>query len=329
MLTDVATDLTGNEVAELLGRAIFVPVSEGTARFAQDNKGEVRSLLAARWLHDRLEENCPKSAIRNLLFATLYGEEVVIPSMKQAAAWLSIWDPEIRRELSKRDPAILVQFGDPASLPLAIAQCALRALIGKLVSSDRDRLGDEDQIRRLIKPDFAPLIRELWKQHRKASAARSFLIKCVLYGRMTSLSDIALEAATEFVDDRLASVFGGRAVLELAEANVDQYLEFVRRDHRKLEAIMVWEVAEAHYPGKLTASDIAAFTDTLDEPSADMYFERFLKSLDAKVVPVTDLLKVLERILQRAPRKVDEKTGTRRMTIFVPSPPYVARSIQS
>jgi hypothetical protein len=308
VLADVATDLTGDEAAELLSRAIFVPVSGGIARFAQDNKGEVRSLLAARWLHDRVEENCPKSAIRNLIFATIYGEEVVIPSMQQPAAWLSIWDPEIGRELARRDPAILVQLGDPASLPVAIAQLALRVLIEKLASIDRDRLGDEDQIRRLVKPDFAPLIRELWKQHRKASAARSFLIKCILYGRMTSLSDIALEAATEFVDDSLASVFGGRAVLELAQANVDQYLDFVRRDYQKLDAIMVWEVAEAHYPGKLTASDIAAFTDTLDEPSAEMYFERFLKSLDSKVVPLTDLLEVLERLLKRAPLMADEET---------------------
>ena len=120
MLTVVATDLTGNQVAELLGRAISVPVSEGTARFAQDNKGEVRSLLAARWLHDRLEENCPKSAIRNLLFATLYGEEVAIPSMKQPAAWLSIWDPENGRELSKRESSILV----PSAIPHV---CRLRS----------------------------------------------------------------------------------------------------------------------------------------------------------------------------------------------------------
>ena len=308
VLTEVANDLTGDEVAELLSRPIFVPVSAGTARLALDNKGEVRSLLTAQWLRDRITDNCPKSAIRNLLFATIYGEEVVIPSMQQSAAWLSIWDPEIGRELAKRDPAILVQLGDPASLPPTIAQLALRALVEKLESSDRDRLGDEDQIRRLVKPEFSPLIRELWKQHRKASAARSFLIKCVLYGRMTALSDIALEAATKFVDDPLASVFGGRAVLELAQTNVDQYLAFVRRDYRKLEAIMVWEIAEAHYPGKITASDIAAFTDTLDEPSADMYFERFLKSLEAKAVPITDLLEVLERLLKRAPRKVDEET---------------------
>jgi hypothetical protein len=99
-------------------------VRAGVARLHNDNEGAVRSYLAARWLKRLMETNCPKFVVQDLLFATTYGVPLVIPSMRQTAAWISLWAPEIAREVISRDPRLLMDTGDPASLPLSVRERA-------------------------------------------------------------------------------------------------------------------------------------------------------------------------------------------------------------
>jgi len=306
VLHDVLSQLSPQQVLELLSRPVFIPVQEGVARLAQDNRGDVRSLLAARWLQIRITQNCPRAEIRSLLFATTYGEPVVIPSMQQTAAWLSIWDTDTGREVAARDPEILVQLGDPASLPDAIAEAALRTLVYRIAKGDRDRVSDHDQIRRLMRPALAAVVRELWRRHGKVEDVRSLLVKCIHNGRLRDLVDIAYEAATTIGEDRLCRVFGGRAVLDLAPPPLlKAYVAHVRQHFKTLPATMVWEVAEAAFPGELSADDIATFLDTLEEQHSEMYFERFLRSLEDKPVPFGDLLHILTALARRLPEDVD------------------------
>ena len=51
-------------------------------------------------------------------FATRYGIDVVIPSMRAVVAWLALWIDDVRRETMRREPEILVSFGDPETLPI-------------------------------------------------------------------------------------------------------------------------------------------------------------------------------------------------------------------
>jgi hypothetical protein len=305
VLNNLLGELTPQQILELLSRPVFIPVQDGVVRLAQDNKGEVRSLLAARWLLACIRANCPKSVIRDLLFANMYGEMVVIPSMQQTAAWLSIWDPAIGQDVAARDPEILVQLGDPASLPESTAEVAFRTLVERIANGDRDRTSDHDQVRRLMRPAFVPIVRELWNLHRDVEDVRSLLVKCIHYGRLHDLVDIAYEAATAFGTDRLCLVFGGRAVLELApQAVINAYVAEVRKHFAVLPAIIVWEVAEAAFPGELSAHDVAEFLATLEESHSELYFERFLRGLEGKSVPLDDLLAILTALTTRVP--VDE-----------------------
>lgn len=307
LLNNVLGKLAAKQTAELLGRPVFIPVTDGVVRLAQDNNGAVRSLLAARWLRAQIEANCPRTEIRGLLFATVYGESVVIPSMQQTAAWLAIWDDDTARELASRDPEILIQMGDPASLSDSIAVSALRSLVTRLAKGDRDRVSDFDQVRRLMRPALVPVVRELWNQYKNVEEVRSLLVKCIHHGRLSDLADIALRAATEFSDDILCTVFGGRAVLALApKALVQRLVTHVRTHSKSLPATMVWEVAEAAFPADLTVDDIVGFLVTLDEPHGEMYFQRFLRSLEAKRVLVADLLRILSALASRLPEGEDD-----------------------
>ena len=53
-----------------------------------------------------------------LFFAERYGIKVVIPSMRETAAWVALWDDSVRKELTKREPETLVSYGDPGALDL-------------------------------------------------------------------------------------------------------------------------------------------------------------------------------------------------------------------
>lgn len=309
LLNSLLSDLTAPEVAELLGRPVFIPVTAGMVRLAQDNNGAVRSLLAARWLLGLIQNNCPRAEIHGRLFAEVYGEAVVIPSMQQTAAWLAIWDVDTARELVQRDPEILVQFGDPGSLPDSVAESVLRTFIARLAEGGEDRISDLDRIRRLVRPAFAPIVRELWDCHRTVPNVRTMLLKCITTGRMNPLIDIAFSAATEYSEDKLTTVFGGRALLDLGPADqIHSYLEYVRAHARDLPSTIVWEVAEQHYPGRLTADDIGVFLATLSEEHSELYFERFLNAIGSKTVPRDDLLRILESLQQRLPPDADDGT---------------------
>jgi|GEM_PF-1151910 len=310
VLNRLLGNLSAQETAELLSRAVFIPVTDGVARLAQDNKGAVRGMLTAQWLKELIAANCPRAVIRNLMFASIYGEDVVIPSMEEAAAWLAIEDADTGHEIVRRDPAILIQRGDPGSLPPAVAQAALRQLVAKLAGGDRDGVSDFDQVRRLVRPEFAPIIQGHWDAHQAAASVRTLLLKCIHQGRLASLVDIAFQAATRFHDDSLTTVFGGRAVLELGPAElVQRYVDHVRKSFLALPPIMVWEVAELHYPGLLSAEDVAAFLATLSEPHSEMHFEQFVKRLEGKSIPLADLSRMLDAYVRLLPEDPDDQTS--------------------
>jgi hypothetical protein len=92
-LADVLPDWSAGQRMSLLGRSVFDPARSGLARLHNDNQGVVRAYLTARWLYGAHNRNCPLSEIRSLLFATTYGVEVVVPSMRLVAAWLALWLP--------------------------------------------------------------------------------------------------------------------------------------------------------------------------------------------------------------------------------------------
>jgi hypothetical protein len=98
----------------LLRRGLFAPATYGRIRFHHRSSQEY---LTAKWLDRLLRAGCPLSELFGLLFAERYGVKTVVPSLRVETAWLSLWHPEIRQEVTDREPLILVGYGDPGSLP--------------------------------------------------------------------------------------------------------------------------------------------------------------------------------------------------------------------
>jgi hypothetical protein len=122
---DVLLDWRPTEVQELLGRGLFDESLFGSVRFHDQ---DAREYLTARWLRRLLGHRKHRRCIHRLLFARPYGceREVVVPSLKPVAAWLALWDQQIRDAILAVDPKVLLEHGDVAQLPTDIRSRMLR-----------------------------------------------------------------------------------------------------------------------------------------------------------------------------------------------------------
>ncbi len=182
-LVEILPDWSGEHLTRLINRAAFDPASAGFARLHNDNQGVVRSFLAARWLEGLTKANCPRTVVNGLLFATTYGVSLVLPSMRQTTAWLSLRDYEVAREVIARDPRLLMDAGDPASLPLSVREQVLKAVVAQVIDDEEFDIPDRDSLKRFALPDIAPCLREVWAAHHRITRGERDSVACYLAGR--------------------------------------------------------------------------------------------------------------------------------------------------
>jgi hypothetical protein len=125
-----------------------------------DNEGVVRAYLNARWLHRLSQGPLSRRALRNILFATTYGQDVIRPSLLETAAWLALQNDEIAGEVSRRDPALLVRAGDPGSLTAARRAILLTRIVERIVRGERlPYVLDRDSVKRFACSGLSATIR--------------------------------------------------------------------------------------------------------------------------------------------------------------------------
>jgi hypothetical protein len=158
-IAEVLPEWSGPDQLRLLNRPIFDPATFGRARLHNDNEGVVRAYLAARWLHRLRQGSLTRARLSNLLFANTYEVPIVIPSIRETAAWLALWDTDVAREVVDREPYLLLTAGDPASLRPDIRAIALTRLIERIVANDeRVPMLDYDSVKRFARPDLCTVI---------------------------------------------------------------------------------------------------------------------------------------------------------------------------
>lgn len=196
---DILPDWTAKERATLMRRGVFAPATYGRVRFHHRSTQEY---LTAQWLRGMLARGCPLSQVTGLLFADPHGVRTAVPSMRPAAAWLALHDGSIRDELLEREPLVLMQHGDPASLPIPVRKRLL------IVYAERQSAGDltnENWDRRpfwmFADPALAPAVREAWARNTDPSF-RIDLLSLVREGEITACVDLAHEGAFAADSDR-------------------------------------------------------------------------------------------------------------------------------
>ncbi|HME21397.1 MAG TPA: hypothetical protein VKI44_08625 [Acetobacteraceae bacterium] len=257
-LAKILPDWSPERRRRLLTRPVFDPATFGRARLHNDNTGEVRAYLAARWLKRRREENCSVGDLLDLLFADSYGHQLIKPSVRQTAAWLAIWDNDVAREVLDREPLLLLASGDPASLPLVTRSAAVeRAAQVLLAHGGRYILIDEDALRRFSTPDIAPRIRALWAKHKGNEHVRTLLLRMMWLGRLRECADLIPEALFGPYTDQLTLVFACRAATAIGgPAIVERYANKIRAEADRLPGWMFWEALDLLFPNVLSIPEL-------------------------------------------------------------------------
>ncbi|RNF30018.1 hypothetical protein NM04_14835 [Massilia aurea] len=307
-LGDALSDVAPALQKELLSAAIFIPASAGLARLQNDNDGVVRSYLAARWLRRMLKQNCPWSAVRDLLFAQTYGVPTVKPSMAAVAAWLAIWEPRAAEELVKRQPFALVEHGDPSSLPVSARRSALRAIFAILGGESPIAFLHHEGLMRFATVDMQEDIKELWAELEQASESetqRQFLLRLIAEGRLRDCALIAFEAGVATRADPITRALAVRAIAEAGDdALRASYGEFVRREAHALDPDLVWSAFRLLFPVALTVDDLLAFLPELsdDERVAGQGLDFYGPRLAQRIDDLSGAKKLLLALFARLPQ---------------------------
>ncbi len=249
-LDKILPDWTPEHRTRLLSRPAFDPATFGRARLHNDNEGEVRSYLAARWLLRRKQNGAPIRDILSLLFAEQYDLSIIRPSARQTAAWLSIWDADVAREAVRREPSLLLNAGDPASLPASTRQEALAGVVVETIASgERVHLYDRDNLRRFSGPELVPQIRSHWDRHKGVAEVRILLLEMIGLGKLVDCADLAIEGVLGPWTDDNTLVFGGRALLAVASPiQRTRYGQLVQQRAADLPGTMVWDALDGLFP---------------------------------------------------------------------------------
>ena len=264
-LDEILLDWNGIDQSRLISRAMFVPASAGFVRLHNDNDGVVRGFLTAQWLKRLLTVNCQKSEVHDLLFATTYGLRLVIPSMRSTAAWLSIWDAEVAREVIERDPRLLMDAGDPGSLPLEVRESVLHAVVAQVANDEFVRIPNKDTLRRFAQPDIGPSVRTLWDEFSNCGAVRELLLSVILHGELVNCADIAISASFGTYSDRYTPVFAGIAVLETAnDKDKRRYAEYIRDNATTIPRLVLWDAVRGLFPTLLSVHELLSILKSID-----------------------------------------------------------------
>jgi hypothetical protein len=269
-ITDILPDWTPHDRIALLGRAVFDPATLGRARIHNDNQGVVRGYLTARWLHRLRKKNLSQTGLSELLFARTYGIDVVKPSMQETAAWLSLWDKNVAREVARRNPFLLFTAADPATLPRQTRESLLRQVVTRIAAGERVPTLDFDSLKRFSQPDLADVVRKLWDKHSANDEVRRFLLRIIWLGEIKALADIAAKVALGPVPDRMTSIVAGRALMAAGDEMAKrQYATLVKVNCVTLPATVVWDALAKLFPEYLGVGDLLDILSQVDVTTSD------------------------------------------------------------
>lgn len=190
----ILNDWTEAERNALLRRGVFAPSTYGRIRF---HHRATQEYLTAQWIHRLLESNCPRSEVWDLIFADRYSVETIVPSIRPAAAWLVLRQPDFIGETIRREPLVLLQHGDPGALPIERKKQLLLTYAKKHAAGE---IADDSIDRRVLwmfaDHGLTDAVHEAWSLNERADF-RSDLLRFVREGRMVACVGLARTVALD------------------------------------------------------------------------------------------------------------------------------------
>lgn len=260
----ILSDWTEAQRQALLRRALFDPATYGRVRF---HHRSIQEYLAARRLKALRDRGMPTKALFRLLFAERYGVEVVFPSMRAIAAWLSLWDDGVREELIRREPEALLSLGDPETIDIAGR--------GKFVKAFFKAYGEGGwrglnipitEVRRLSHPDLAPVIRECWGNGPTNDDVRKLLIEMIWQGAVEDCADLAHDVAVGPTENPYHRIVAIRALVACCHDRARKIADAILAQPESWPDRVVHGVAADLFPAIITVDELVGLMERTRKP---------------------------------------------------------------
>jgi hypothetical protein len=320
-------DWTVAEVNALLRRGIFAPSTYGRIRFHHRSTQEY---LAGKWLSGLLAQGCPRSAIFDLLFAERYGVNTVVPSLRSAAAWLALDHADIRDEVIRREPMLLMTHGDPAALPSDVKARLLLHLATRHVAGD---ISDDSIDRRAMwmfaSPDLADAIRAAWKVNDRPEF-RVDLTRLVREGKITGCIDLAAATAKSETARDYDRIVGLQALIACdATAEIHAVTQLLLRKPTSASPRLASGFSELLFPKFISATQLLTLIEK-SQPPRSHAAEGFAYIIDNlwKACPIdqrSDLIAGLARLSLQQPFVHEYNRISKRHTDLAKKLGHIAR----
>ena len=178
--------------------------------------GRVHDFLTSRWLHELQGAGLPLDKIRELFLRDDSGETAIPGRLGPVLAWLCLWDTEIRAEMIKEAPALLIAHGDPSGFSEEERVEILRSYA--TCYRNRTRLFNDFEhasLERFATPALADAVKELLAQQELSEELASLLFELVKLGRIQACLAEAIRVALRVGAPNRARIAAIRAVAAL------------------------------------------------------------------------------------------------------------------
>jgi hypothetical protein len=302
---EVLSNWSSDKIQTLLDRPIFDVAIYGTVQF---HHRIVREYLTAKWFKRLLEKGKSRKSIEEYFFANKYGQDVVIPSMRPIVAWLSLCDEQIRSQVKRLAPEILIEYGDPSSLPLDFRKSFLLEFTENYAERQHTGISfDRDMLRRLADPQLATTVNELLDKVSNHTDISHMLLIMIWQGQISESVDKALSFAFNEQSDIYSRIWAIRAVATAGTPGQHKNLiDTLMGNISKLDSRILGEICESFFPNILSVQQLLQITETVKSAKQDYTnpLERSLDRITDILLPddvVKEILQGLYKLLKRPP----------------------------
>jgi len=285
-----------DKIQILLDRPIFDVAIYGTVKF---HERSVREYLAASWVRRLINLGRSRRFIEGIIFNEKYGVEVVIPSMRPIAAWIALWDDEIKNKIRKIAPEVLIEHGDPSSLPVEFRKSLLVEFAE--FYSDREYTGtsfDVSMVRRLADPSLSYTVNKLLKKYRNNDDTCSLLLKIIWQGKISDSTEIAISFAIDNQIKNYNRILALRAVASSGTTKQKQNLvNALSNNINHLDSAIVGEICSLFFPDILSISQLLKIFKIVKQPDKDSSTSlqfHLEEMIDKAVISEKDVIKLIK-----------------------------------
>jgi hypothetical protein len=218
----ILVDWEKKDICTLLQLGIFNDIIYGAVRFRHR---EVVALLAAEYFNELLQSGNSRYEIENLFFHEEYGEKVIRPRLRPILPWLILLDQKIRSKALDIDPAIVLEGGDPSTLPLVVREIFLKNIVDQIALGKNDRSKhDAAAIIQFATFDLSEVLQTLIQKYHNNDHAISFLGYLVWRGKIEQCANHFVDIAVNSARGIHTRIISARVVMTCGAAEQKQAL---------------------------------------------------------------------------------------------------------